>query len=69
MLCGRDVSVPRGIGIIRRMKHGDLVPDDLWEAIETFLPIEPTEPNDAHLRVSDCAALAGIIFVLKTGMP
>ena len=51
------------------MKHQSLVPDDLWEAIEPFLPKEPPKPKGGRPRVSDCAALAGIVFVLKTGIP
>ena len=50
------------------MEHQDLVPDDLWEAIEPFLPKEPPKPKGGRPRVSDRAALAGIVFVLKTGI-
>ncbi len=51
------------------MKHHALVPDDLWEAIEPFLPEEPPKPKGGRPRVPDRAALAGIVFVLKTGIP
>src|SRR3712207_5522177 len=51
------------------MKHDALVPDDLWEAIEPFLPKEPPKPKGGRPRVPDRAALAGIVFVLKTGIP
>ncbi len=51
------------------MKHADLVSDDLWEAIEPFLPKEPPKPKGGRPRVPDRAALAGIVFVLKTGIP
>jgi transposase len=50
------------------MKHKDLVPDDLWEALEPYLPKEPPKPNGGRPRVPDPAALASIIFVLKTGI-
>jgi transposase len=51
------------------MKQDALVPDDLWAAIEPFLPKEPPKPKGGRPRVSDRAALAGIVFVLKTGIP
>src|SRR5688500_8153830 len=51
------------------MKHEALVPDDLWEAIEPFLPDEPPKPKGGRPRVPDRAALAGIVYVLKTGIP
>ncbi len=51
------------------MKHAELVSDDLWEAIEPFLPKEPPKPKGGRPRVPDRAALAGIVFVLKTGIP
>ena len=50
------------------MTHEDLVPDDLWEAIEPFLPEEPPGPKGGRPRVPDRAALAGIVFVLKSGI-
>ena len=46
-----------------------LVPDDLWEAIEPFLPKEPPKPKGGRPRVPDRAPLAGIVFVLRTGCP
>ena len=46
-----------------------LVPDDLWEAIEPLLPNEPPNPKGGRPRVPDQAALAGIVFVLRTGCP
>jgi transposase len=51
------------------MKHETLVSDDLWDAIDPFLPKEPPKPNGGRPRVPDRAALAGIVFVLKTGIP
>ena len=46
-----------------------LVPDALREAIESLLPKEPPKPNGGRPRVPDRAALAGIVFVLRTGCP
>ena len=46
-----------------------LVPDTLWSAIEPLLPPEPPKPKGGRPRVSDRAALAGIIFVLRSGIP
>ena len=43
--------------------------DELWEAIEPLLPKEPPKPKGGRPRVSDRAALTGIIFVLKSGIP
>ena len=46
-----------------------LVTDELWEVIEPLLPEEPPKPKGGRPRVPDRAALAGILFVLKTGIP
>jgi transposase len=46
-----------------------LVPDKLWEVIQPLLPEEPPKPKGGRPRVSDRAALTGILFVLKTGIP
>jgi transposase len=46
-----------------------LVSDALWEAIAPLLPPEPPKPKGGRPRVSDRAALTGILFVLKTGLP
>jgi transposase len=51
------------------MNASTLVPDDLWEAIEPLLPKEPPKPKGGRPRVSNRAALGGIIFVLRTGCP
>jgi transposase len=47
----------------------ELVSDELWELIEPLLPEEPPKPRGGRPRVPDRAALAGIIFVLKSGIP
>lgn len=46
-----------------------LVSDDLWAAIEPLLPSEPLKPRGGRPRCDDRAALAGIIFVLRSGIP
>src|ERR671927_1282951 len=46
-----------------------LVSDALWEIIEPLLPPEPPKPKGGRPRVSDRAALTGILFVLKSGIP
>ena len=47
----------------------ELVADDLWEIIEPLLPPEQPKPKGGRPRVPDRAALTGIIFVLKSGIP
>src|SRR5688500_116086 len=48
----------------------ELVPDELWERVEPLLP--PPRPRrhryPGRRPVGDRAALAGIVFVLKTGI-
>jgi transposase len=46
-----------------------LVSDDLWAVVAPLLPPEPPKPKGGRPRVPDRAALAGIIFVLKSGIP
>ena len=46
-----------------------LVSDELWALVEPLLPPEPPKPNGGRPRISDRAALTGIIFVLKSGIP
>ena len=50
------------------MKHETLLSEDLWEAVEPFLPKAPPKPKGGRPRMPDRAALAGIAFVLKTGI-
>ena len=47
----------------------ELVSDELWEIIEPLLPPEPPKPQGGRPRVDDRAALSGIVFVLKSGIP
>jgi transposase len=51
------------------MNASPLVPDDLQKAIEPLLSKEPPKPTGGRPRVPNRAALAGIIFVLRTGCP
>src|SRR3954447_7824362 len=47
-----------------------LISDELWAAIEPLLPAKPADPKGGHpFTVPDRAALGGIVFVLKTGIP
>ena len=46
-----------------------LVTDELWEVIEPLLPEEPSKPKGGRPRIDDRAALSGILFVLKSGIP
>lgn len=46
-----------------------LLPDDLWEVIAPLLPPEPPKPKGGRPRIPDRAALTGILFVLKSGIP
>ena len=47
----------------------ELVADELWEVVEPLLPEEPPKPKGGRPRVDDRAALTGILFVLKSGIP
>ncbi len=46
-----------------------LLTDELWAVIEPLLPKERPKPKGGRPRVGDRAALTGILFVLKTGIP
>ena len=46
-----------------------LVTDEMWAAIEPLLPFEPPKPRGGRPRCDDRLALAGIIFVLRSGIP
>jgi transposase len=45
------------------------VTDELWKIIEPLLPPGTPKPKGGRPRVPDRAALTGIIFVLKSGIP
>jgi transposase len=46
-----------------------LVSDELWELIRPLLPPERPKPKGGRPRVPDRAALTGILFVLRSGIP
>jgi transposase len=46
-----------------------LLSDRLWAVIEPLIPPEPPKPKGGRPRVSDWAALTGILFVLRSGTP
>jgi transposase len=46
----------------------DLVPEQLWQAIQPLLPT-PAPRSGGRPRVDDRAALAGIVYQLRTGVP
>jgi len=45
------------------------VPDALWKLIEPLLPSPSSKPKGGRPRLTDRACLAGIIFVLSSGIP
>jgi hypothetical protein len=46
----------------------DLVPEQLWQAIQPLLPTPPPRYG-GRPRVEDRAALVGIVYQLRTGIP
>jgi transposase len=46
-----------------------LVADELWETIEPLLPPESPKSEGGRPHIDDRAALTGIVFVLKSGIP
>lgn len=52
-------------------RAAELVSDELWEIVAPLLPLEPSskKPKGGRPRLPDRAALAGIVYVLKTGIP
>src|SRR4028118_1415697 len=46
-----------------------LLDDKLWEQIVPLLPPEKPRPRGGRPRVPDHAALTGILFVLRSGIP
>ena len=51
------------------MNATSFVTDDLREAIEPLLPKGSPKPKGGRPRIPNRAALAGIVFVLRTGCP
>ena len=46
-----------------------LVSDELWAVVKPLLPAPPARPRGGRPRVADRAALTGILFVLRSGLP
>jgi len=46
-----------------------LLTDELWSVIEPLLPPEKPKPEGGRPPVNNRAALTGIIFVLRSGLP
>ncbi len=46
-----------------------ILDDALWEVIAPLLPPAPPKPKGGRPRISDRAALTGILFVLRSGLP
>jgi transposase len=46
----------------------DLVPEQLWQAIQPLMP-HPTTRYGGRPRIDDRACLAGIVDQLRTGVP
>lgn len=46
-----------------------LVSDEFWEVVQPLLPPEPPRPKGGRPRRANRAVLAGIVYVLKTGIP
>src|SRR2546421_11225555 len=46
-----------------------LVSDTLWSLFSPLLPPRPPRPKGGRPLVEDRAALTGILFVLKSGIP
>ena len=45
-----------------------LVTDELWRRVEPLIPKKTPDPRGGRPRIDDRLCLAGIIFVLKTGI-
>ena len=45
-----------------------LVSDEFWEVVQPLLPPEPPRSKGGRPRKHDRAVLAGIIYVLRTGI-
>src|SRR6201993_4197247 len=46
-----------------------LLPDAMWNLIQPLLPTSPRRPDGGRPRLADRACLAGIMFVLRSGIP
>src|SRR5919201_1864427 len=46
-----------------------LVPNEVWAAIQRLLPPKPPHPKGGRPWIEDRAVLGGIIYVLRAGVP
>jgi hypothetical protein len=46
-----------------------LLPDRLWDLVESLLPAPIPRPRGGRPRLSDRACLTGIVFVLRSDIP
>ena len=49
--------------------HETLVSDGLWKIIEPLLPPDPPREKGGRPRIPNRTAFAGIVYVLKSGVP
>jgi transposase len=47
----------------------EILSDELWGALEPWLPEPPPRPRGGRCRIANRAVLTGILFVLKSGIP
>ena len=65
-----EVAAPTVLLFMRDLHMaGALVPDVLWNLIEPLLPVPSPKPRGGRPRLKDRECLAGIIFVLRSGVP